>query len=155
MATPTRLDRVHHLVLETFVATGHAPTATDVAAALGVSEEEGRGLLHELAGTGLPIWLQPGTNLIASCAPFNEVPTSYRATIDGRPGWFAQCGFESFALTWLFPHRAVQIDAPCPHCGEPMAVTLRDGVLQGAEPEALVCYVDLPFREWARSWPDT
>jgi hypothetical protein len=137
------------------VATGHAPTATAIAGGLGVSPEEGRGLLRELASTGLPIWLQPGTDLIASCAPFNELPTPYRVTVDGRAGWFAQCGFESLAMTWVFPGQTVQIDARCPHCTEPMRVVVRDGVLEVCEPQELVCYVELPFRDWARSWPDT
>ncbi len=58
-------------------------------------------------------------------------------------------------MTWVFPGRTVHVDAPCPHCGEPLSVTVRDGALQDAWPEELVCYVDLPFRDWARSWPDT
>lgn len=153
--TPTLLDRVHHLILETFVSSGRAPDHAGLAAALGVAPEEGRRLLHELAATGLPVWLQPGTDLLASCAPFNEVPTPYQVTVDGRRGWYAQCGFEAAAMTWLFPGRTVQVDAPCPHCGEAMRFAVKDGVLEGCEPRELVCYVDLPFREWARSWPDT
>ena len=155
MTTPTRLDQVHHVILETFVATGHVPSAADIAEGLGVSPEEGRGLLHELAAAGLPIWLQPSTDLIASCAPFNELPTPYRVTVDGRVGWFAQCGFESLAMTWLFPGKTIRVDAPCPHCGDPVRVDVRDGVLELCQPEEMVCYVELPFREWARSWPDT
>jgi len=155
MSVPTQLDRTHHFILETFVSRGHAPHYAEIAAALGVAPEEGRRLLHDLVATGLPVWLQAGTDLIASCAPFNEVPTPYRVRVDGRPGWFAQCGFEALALTWVFPARTVQVDAPCPHCGEPLRVVLRDGVLERCEPEEMVCYVDLPFRSWARSWPDT
>jgi hypothetical protein len=155
MTELTLLDRMHHLILEAFVAHGHAPDHAELAAALGVPPEEGRRLLHALVATGMPIWLQPGTDLIASCAPFNEVPTPYRARVDGKPGWFAQCGFEALAMTWVFPGRTVQIEAGCPHCGDPMRVAVRDGVLEATEPEGMVCYVDLPFREWARSWPDT
>jgi hypothetical protein len=155
MTKPTLLDRMHHLILEGFVARGHAPHHAELAAALGLAPEEGRRLLHELVATGMPIWLQPGTDLLASCAPFNEVPTPYRASVDGTPGWFAQCGFEALAMTWLFPGRTVRIDAACPHCGDPLRVEVRDGVLVAGEPEGIVCYVDLPFREWARSWPDT
>jgi hypothetical protein len=155
MATPAELDRIHHLLLEAFVATGHAPDLAALAARLGVEPGAARVLLHDLAATGLPVWLQPGGDLVASCAPFNEVPTPYRARVDGRPGWFAQCGFEALALTWVFPGRAVRVDAPCRHCGEPLSVEVRDGVLGRVEPGEAVCYVDLPFREWARSWPDT
>lgn len=155
MTLPTLLDRTHHVILETFVSTGHAPDHAAIAAALGVPPEEGLRVLHELVATGMPIWLRPGTDSIASCAPFNEVPTPYRVTVDGVPGWYAQCGFEALAMTWVFPGRTVQVDAPCPHCGEPVHVAVRDGVLLDPEPREIVCYVDLPFREWARSWPDT
>jgi hypothetical protein len=60
--------------------------------------EESRKLLHELmeahcpaypSGT-YPGWFQPGTDYIASFAPFNNLPTQYRITIDGQQKWFAQ-----------------------------------------------------------------
>ncbi len=86
MTAPTPLDRIHHLILEGFVARGRAPHLAERAAGRGLPPPEARALLRELAASGLPIWLQPGTDLIASCAPFNEVPTPYRATIDGRAG---------------------------------------------------------------------
>jgi hypothetical protein len=129
MSAPTLLDRTHHVFLETFVSTGHAPHRGERAASLGVTPEEARRLVEDLVKTGLPVWLQPGTDLIASCAPFNETLTPYQVTVDGRRGWFAQCGFEAAAMTWVFPGRTVQIDAPCPHCGDPMRIAVRDGVL--------------------------
>jgi hypothetical protein len=155
MTETPQLDRIHHVILESFVERARAPRLDELAARLGIAPAQARRLLHELVARSLPIWLQPGTDLIASCAPFNEVPTPYRVTVDGRPGWFAQCGFEALAMTWLFPGRTLQVDAPCPHCDEPMRLLVRDGALERAEPEGMVCYVDLPFREWSRSWPDT
>jgi hypothetical protein len=98
MTWATLLDRTHHLILETFVSRGRPPHHTEIAVSLGVPPEEGRRLLHELVATGMPVWLQPGTDLIASCAPFNEVPTPCRASVDGKPGWFAQCDFEALAM---------------------------------------------------------
>jgi hypothetical protein len=41
------------------------------------------------------MWLYPGTDLIASVAPFNNLPNQYRIGADGRQGWFGQCGLES------------------------------------------------------------
>jgi hypothetical protein len=29
-----------------------------------------------------------------------------------------------------------------------MHVTVRDGVIEGAEPEGMFAFVDIPFREW-------
>lgn len=155
MTAPTTLDRTYHFVLATFVARGRAPDHAEIARHLGVAPEEGRKVLRELMGLGLAAWFRPGTDLIASFAPFNDVPTPYRLTVDGRADWFGQCGFEALAAAWLFPGRTVQIDAPCPHCGEPLHVEVRDGVIERAEPDGIVCYVDLPFREWPKSWAYT
>ncbi len=155
MTAPTQLDRAFHFVLETFVARGDAPHYVELARHLGVPPEEGRKVVHALAATGLPIWLYPGTDLIASCAPFNNQPTQYRVTVDGRQDWFGQCGFESLALSWVFPGKAVQIDSPCLDCGEPLRVVVKDGMLRSREPEGIVSYVDVPLGRWAKDWPFT
>jgi hypothetical protein len=99
MSAPTMLDRTHHAILETFVSTGHAPQHCELATSLGVTPEEARRLVQDLVKTGLPVWLQPGTDLIASCAPFNEVPTPYQVTVDGRRGWFAQCSADAHSAS--------------------------------------------------------
>jgi hypothetical protein len=155
MTTGTQLDRTLHAVLETFVERGYPPHYTELAARFGVGPEEGKKLVHDLAAAGLPVWLYPGTDLIASCAPFNAQPTPYRLSIDGRAGWFGQCGFESLAACWAFPGKALQIDSPCLDCGEPIRIVVRDGVIEHREPEGIVAYVDLPLREWAKDWPFT
>jgi len=85
-----QLDRTYHYIMTTFAATGRAPHYTDIAREFGVSPEEGRKFLHELMGTGMAMWLHPGTDLVASFAPFNNLPTHYRITVDGRQDWFAQ-----------------------------------------------------------------
>ncbi len=155
MTNPTQCDQTHHFILETFVERGYAPHYTEIAARFGVAPEEGKKLLHELTATGLPVWVYPGTDLIASCAPFNNQPTQYRVGIDGRPGWFGQCGFESLALCWVFPGKAVQIESPCLDCGEPLRVVVRDGVIESRDPPGIVCYVDIPISQWSKNWPFT
>src|SRR6266508_1173278 len=85
MTTGMQLDRTLHAVLETFVERGYPPHYTELAARFGVGPEEGKKLVHDLAATGLPVWLYPGTDLIASCAPLQRpahpVPSECR-----RPG---------------------------------------------------------------------
>jgi uncharacterized OsmC-like protein len=54
MTAATHLDRTHHFILETFVERGYAPHYTEIAARFGVAPEEGKKLLHDLMGTGLP-----------------------------------------------------------------------------------------------------
>ncbi len=90
MDEPTALDRTFQIIMERMVETGQAPHYTEIAAEMGVSVEEGRKALHDLFSAGVPGWLFPNTDLIASFAPFNNLPTQYRITIDGQQKWFGQ-----------------------------------------------------------------
>ena len=90
MDEPTALDRTFHIIMERMVETGQAPHYTEIATEMGVSLEEGRKALHDLFSAGVPGWLFPNTDLIASFAPFNNLPTQYRITIDGQQKWFGQ-----------------------------------------------------------------
>ncbi len=90
MSQPSQLDRTFSFVLKRMVETGQAPFYTEIAAELGVSVEEGRKALHDLLGLGIPGWVYPNTSYIVSFAPFNNLPTQYRITIDGQQKWFGQ-----------------------------------------------------------------
>jgi hypothetical protein len=90
MNEPSNLDRTFHIIMRRMVETGQAPHYTEIAAELGVPVEKGRKALHELFSAGIPGWLFPNTDLIASFAPFNNLPTQYRITIDGQQKWFGQ-----------------------------------------------------------------
>ena len=153
MADLAELDRTYHYILETIVARGQAPHYTEIAAHFAVSPDEGRRILHDLMAAGLPNWLHPGTDLIASFAPFNNLPTHYRVSVDGEQKWFAQCGLESLAISWLFPGRTVAIDAPCLASGDALHVEMRDGVIERAEPEGLCLYFNVPYRKWRDNLP--
>ena len=80
-----------------------------------------------------------------SVAPFNNLPTQYRISIDGEHKWFAQCGFEALAVRWLFPGKTVRMDAPCLDCGQPMAIVMRDEQVLSVEPETIVGYSLTPI----------
>ncbi len=155
MAADTQLDRTYHFILETFVQRGYAPHYTEIAGRFGVGPEEGKLLLRDLLSTGMPLWAYPGSDLIVSFAPFNHLPTQYRISVEGREGWFGQCGFEALAACWVFPGKMVRIDSPCLDCGEALRVLVRDGVVVSSEPEEIACYVDIPFRDWSKDWPFT
>ncbi len=90
MSEPSELDRAFHIIMKRMVKTGQAPHYTEVAAELGVSPEEGRKALHNLFSAGVPGWVFPNTDLIVSFAPFNNLPTQFRITIDGEQKWFGQ-----------------------------------------------------------------
>jgi hypothetical protein len=91
MSDLNQMDRIFHCIMSTFVSRGYAPHYTEIAKEFGVTPEEGKKLLHELMDTNvMPMWLAPGTDVIASFAPFNNLPTHYLVTVDGRKEWFAQ-----------------------------------------------------------------
>ncbi len=90
MNEPSDLDRAFHVIMKRMVKAGQAPHYTEVAAELGVSPEEGRQILHNLFSAGVPGWVFPNTDLIVSFAPFNNLPTQFRITIDGEQKWFGQ-----------------------------------------------------------------
>ena len=90
MSEPSLLDRTFSSIMKRMVDTGQAPHFTEIAADLGVSMEEGRQALHALMAAGVPGWQYPGTDLIVSMAPFNNLPNQYRITIDGEQKWFGQ-----------------------------------------------------------------
>jgi hypothetical protein len=136
------------------VKSGQAPHYTELAGELKVPVEETREALHDLVSAGIPgIWLFPDTDYISSFAPFSNLPTQYRLTVDGEQKWFGQWGFESLAVCWLFPGKVVRIDAPCLDCGLPVQIEIQDGRIVKAVPEETLGYVAVPFSKWMARLP--
>ncbi len=91
MAKSPYLNETFHTIIEQLIATGKAPNYAQVAAKLGVSPRKGQVYFRKLfSSLGFPGWLEPKTDNIVSFAPFNNVPTNYRITIDGEQKWFGQ-----------------------------------------------------------------
>jgi hypothetical protein len=90
MSEPKQLDKAFSFIMKRIIKTGQAPFYTEIAAHLGVSVEEGRKVLHGVFAAGVPGWVFPNTNYIVSFAPFNNLPTQYRITIQGQQKWFGQ-----------------------------------------------------------------
>ena len=91
MSSPSLLDKVYHAILTRMVKSGQAPHFTELAGELNISVEEARKALHDLVAAGIPgIWLFPDTDYISSFAPFSNLPTQYRITVDGEQKWFGQ-----------------------------------------------------------------
>lgn len=84
------LDQTFGVIMSRMIATGQAPHYTELAHDLGINPDEGRAALHTLFDAGVSGWLFPDTDYIASFAPFSNLPTQYRITIDGQHGWFGQ-----------------------------------------------------------------
>jgi len=153
MNDAAQLDQTYHFIMSVFVERGQAPHFTEIASKFAVSAEEGKQRLHDLMAARLPNWLFPETDLIASFAPFNNLPTQYRVSVEGEQRWFAQCGLESLAMTWMFPGKLVTVSAPCLDCGEPLSVDVLDGAIKRAEPSGIAFYVDLPIKKWYGNLP--
>jgi len=154
MSSSDMLSKVYGIVLKRLVAAGQAPHYTEIAAEAGVSVEEARKALHDLIDAGIPaMWLYPETDLICSFAPFSNLPTQYRISVDGVQKWFGQCGFESLAVSWLYPGKVVRIEAPCLDCGAPLRVEMKDGVVLTEEPKGIMGYVSVPFSQWMQRFP--
>jgi hypothetical protein len=90
MSEPGQLDRIFQIIMKYMMETGQAPHFTEIASELDVPVEEGRQVLHKLFSPGFPGWLFPNTDYICSFAPFNNLPTQYRISIDGQQKWFGQ-----------------------------------------------------------------
>jgi len=91
MSPPDLLDRTYNVILKRMRETGQAPHYTELAVALGIAVEDARMALNDLVSLGIPgIWLFPDTDYIGSFAPFSNLPTQYRITIDGEQKWFGQ-----------------------------------------------------------------
>lgn len=83
------LDAAYASIMATMLESGQAPHHIELAAELGISPDEGRGVVHELVSV-TPGWTHPGTDYIASFPPFNNQPTQYRISVDGIQKWFGQ-----------------------------------------------------------------
>ena len=91
MSKSSELNQTFHIIIEKLIATGQAPQYTEIAAALEVSPEKGRKIMRKLFSTlGFPGWLNSKTDDVVSFAPFNNVPTNYRLTINGIQDWYGQ-----------------------------------------------------------------
>jgi hypothetical protein len=154
MSLPSLLDKTYKVIMKHLVETGQAPHYTEMAIELGISVEEAKKALHDLMTAGVPgIWLFPETDYISSFAPFSNLPTQYRITVEGEQKWFAQWGFESLAVCWLFSGKVVQINAPCLDCGAPLQVEMQDGVVLRTNPQGIMAYVAVPFSKWLQRLP--
>ena len=91
MADAATLDKAFHSIISRLVDTGQAPHYSELAVDLGCLIDEGRQIVHDLAGGARsPIRLNPDTDWIATVPPLSVIPNQYRITVDGEQKWFGQ-----------------------------------------------------------------
>ena len=89
MADTQILEKAYNVLISRLVETGQAPYDSELATGLGCSIEEGRQIVHDLAGgTGGAIRLNPDTDWIATVRPFSLIPTPFKISVDGEQKWF-------------------------------------------------------------------
>ena len=91
MADAQTLDKAYQFIISRLVEAGQATHYSELATAMGCPIEEGRQIVHDLAGAAsASIRLNPDTDWIATFSPFSLIPTPYRITVDGEQKWFGQ-----------------------------------------------------------------
>jgi predicted RNA-binding Zn-ribbon protein involved in translation (DUF1610 family) len=127
-----------------FVELGRAPTATEVAATVGVAEDEVRAAwsrLHD--GHALVVGDDGDLRMVN---PFAAGTTDFRVEAGGR-SWYANCAWDAFGIGAAL-HVDSEFETHCPDCGEVLHVRIRDGRPDDA---TLVFHVLVPARQW---WSD-
>jgi hypothetical protein len=87
-----RIQKAYTTVLNHFIEHGRAPHYIELAKTLDIEIDEARLLIRDTAAAA-PIascWLSHDTDYIESWAPFSNVPTHNRITIDGVQKWYGQ-----------------------------------------------------------------
>lgn len=90
MAEPELVQRAYTAIMRHSVEHGVAPHYTTLAREMGVTPDEGRDLQKQAAKAGVGCWISHDTDYIHSFAPFSNLPTQYRITVDGVEKWYGQ-----------------------------------------------------------------
>jgi len=84
------VQQAYRAVVEYFMKTGRAPHYTELAGILKVGPEEARQVQHKAAESSIACWFIKDTDYVESWAPFSNVPTHHRVTIEGEQKWYGQ-----------------------------------------------------------------
>ena len=92
MSEDSLIQQAYTSVLEHFIEHGRAPHYVELAQGLGIEIDEARVIIRDTAAAA-PIascWLSHDTDYIESWAPFSNVPTHLKITVDGEHKWYGQ-----------------------------------------------------------------
>jgi len=151
MSVDAQVQRTYSTIFSQFVEHGRAPHYTELARILRVEVEEARRLQREAVALGVGAWFVPGTDYIESFAPFYNVPTATKVSVDGAQKWFAQCGLEALSMRFVFPGRDVTVESACLDCGDSVVVRMRDDDVFEVTPETAVGHFNPPFNPERRA----
>lgn len=138
--------RIRNRVYSSFVRTGIASTAADIAEELQLAPgdvEAAYRRLHEAHA----LVLHSGSTAIRMLNPFAAAETPHRVQTGGR-SWFANCAWDALGIPAAL-HADGSVRSECPDCGEPLELEVRGGELVRGR-DLLVHFV-VPARRW---WDD-
>jgi len=127
-----------------FVELGRAPSAGEVAAAVGGTEADVRDAWWRLHEAHAVVLDDSGEIVMAN--PFAARPTPFRVQADGRD-WYANCAWDAFGIGAAL-HVDSAFQTSCPDCQAAIRVNVVDGKPDDATP---VFHVLVPARDW---WAD-
>jgi len=147
MSDPMDFDTTVKLnIYETFAQTARAPSAAEVAEALGVTGEAVAAAFDRLHKRRLLV-PEPGhPSQIRMAPPFSGVETSFRVTVRGRD-YFANCIWDAFGIPAAL-HADAVVEAADGYTGEPMTLEVKDG---RPVPHPSVIHFAVPAARW---WED-
>jgi hypothetical protein len=131
---------------ESFVASGRAPIAAEIAGSLDASVGEVEGALRRLHDAHV-IVLAPGTPYVWMANPLSALPTPYEVEIGDRVFW-GNCIWDALGIVAMLGSGG-RVNNRCPDCGGTMQVEVRDDRLVSSD-EGIVHYA-VPAARW---WDD-
>ncbi len=136
---------VRNLTYRLFVDHGQAPSASEVAAAAGITLADVEATWQRLHDAHA-IVLQPDAMELRMANPFSAIPTAYRVHAAGR-SWYANCAWDAFGICAALNSDG-RIETSCPECGEAIECEVR-----GQQPvdRQLLFHCLVPARQW---WDD-
>ena len=90
MAEPELVQRAYTTILRYTIEHGAAPHYTELAREFDVSPDEARALQREATDAVIGCWISHDTDYVHSWAPFSNLPTQYRVSVEGERKWYAQ-----------------------------------------------------------------
>lgn len=136
--------RIRRATYRRFAELGRAPTAIEIAEAVGEDEMVVRAAWVRLHDAHAVVLDSIGELRMVN--PFAAKPTDFRVDADGR-SWWANCAWDAFGIGAALDVDS-EFDTHCPDCAEPIHVRVRDRRPDDTGP---VFHVLVPAREW---WND-
>ncbi|UCG86494.1 MAG: hypothetical protein JSW71_21780 [Gemmatimonadota bacterium] len=129
---------IYGCVLETFRRLGKAPTPSEIAEELKVTENVVIENLRALEADGA-LKLEPGTTAILDAYPYSAVPTKHIVQLPDGSRLHCMCAIDVFYVPFL-TESDVSIESRCHYCDAAIRISVDDGAITGIDPPATVVW---------------